>query len=388
MLLKTVADRLKITTRESDLIARLGGDEFAVLQSSLADAADAGQLAAKIRSTLARPYLLEGNELHVTASVGISFYDPLVAGPDDLLAQADLALYRAKEEGRNQYRFHSAELDHEARERVAIAEELRLALDRDEFELYYQPQVEFSTGAIVGMEALIRWHHPTRGLLTPGTFLPVAEKTGAIMGIGQWVLDRACQQMNLWRKARIAPKSVAVNLSLAQLRAEQELVESVIATLDKWKVAPEELELDVTESMLAHTTLSQNDAIERLQKLGVNIAIDDFGTQYSSLDYLKTYSVSRLKIPQPMVDAAAHDPGSAAMVRAIVSIARELRIEVVAQGVETETQWSFLTEAAPTAKVQGYYYSAPVQAEQAAELLRAKRIVPAGQRSPALARKA
>jgi diguanylate cyclase (GGDEF)-like protein len=375
-LLITVGERLTRSVRETDIVARFGGDEFAIMQSDLADTADAGTLAATLRAALAEPIQLGGNEVHISASVGISIYAPDTAMPEDMLAQADVALYRAKEEGRDQYRFHTEELDLQVREEVAIAEELRLAINRDEFVLHYQPQVELSTGQIVGMEALLRWNHPKRGLLMPGAFLAIAERTGAIAAIGQWVLDHACRQMSLWRKAGIAPLTIAVNISAAQIKAANEFVQHLCDTLEKWGLAPADLELDVTESMLARATFAQSDVLERLQKIGVKIAIDDFGTKYSTLDYLKTYRVNRLKIPQRLINAATQDAESAAMVRAIVGIARELNIEVIAQGVETEAQWTYLTATSPVTKVQGYFYSEPVPANRAEELLRRGRISP------------
>ena len=374
--LVTVAERLTASIRETDLVARLGGDEFAVLQTELTDTSDAGTLAAKIRAAVATPVDLGGNHLQATASIGIALYSADTANPEDMLAQADVALYRAKEEGRDQYRFHTEELDVQVREQVAIAEELRVAVGRKEFELHYQPQIELNTGKIAGMEALIRWNHPTRGLLMPGAFIPVAERTGLSPVIGQWVLDHACEQMSIWRKRRIAPSTLAVNISAAQIRTGDEFVDFVTKTLKKWQIAPEFLELDVTESMLARATLAQNDVLDRLHQMGIKISIDDFGTKYSTLDYLRTYRVNRLKIPQALTDAAIRDPDSAAMVRAIVGIARELNIEVIAQGVETEAHWSFLTATSPVAKVQGYYYSHPVPADRAAALLRQGRIVP------------
>jgi diguanylate cyclase (GGDEF)-like protein/PAS domain S-box-containing protein len=364
-----VGECIKNSVRETDLVARFGGDEFAILQADLVDSSDAGSLAVKIRTELAVPILLGGNVIHMTASIGIATYAPEVAKPEDMLAQADVALYRAKEEGRDQYRFHSEALDIEVRERVALAEELRLAIDREELELYYQPQVELSTGQIVGMEALIRWNHPTRGLLLPSAFIAVAEKTGSIAAIGRWVLDRACRQMNLWRKDGIAPPTLAVNISLTQVSAANEFIQLVTETLSKWSLAATDLEFDVTESMLARATLAQNDVLERLHKLGVKIAIDDFGTKFSTLDYLKIYRVNRLKIPHALIAAAAKDPESAAIVRAIAGIARELNIDVVAQGVETEAQWSYLTATSAATKVQGFFYSEPVPADRAKDLL-------------------
>ena len=376
-LLIMVGERLKSAVRETDLVGRLGGDEFAVLQADLFDDADAGTLAIKIRAALAVPLQIAGSELRITASVGIAIYAPETATPEDMLAQADVALYRAKEEGRDQYRFHTEELDHLVSERVAIAEELRLAIERSQFELYYQPQVDLDSGRIVGVEALIRWNHPTRGVLAPANFLPIAEATGTMRAIGQWVLDRACWQMSLWRKAGIAPPVLAINVSLVQLKTPDEYLEIVSETLAKYEMAPADLEIDVTESMLAHTVSEQNDAVEQLQALGVTIAIDDFGAKFSSLDYIRNYHVGRIKIPKLIIDSAAHDPSSATMVRAIIGIARELNIEVVAQGVETKEQWSYLSATRPTPHVQGFYYSEPVPAGRAEALLRLGRIEPA-----------
>lgn len=375
-LLKAVADRLRDNTRANDLVARPGGDEFAILQSDLTDGADAGALAVKLRAALAVPIPLEGSELHITASIGIATYAPDIPEPDDMLARADLALYRAKDEGRDQYRFHSLELDERVREQVTMADQLREALVRQEFELHYQPQVELSSGRIVGMEALLRWNHPTRGRLKPMAFLGIADRAGSIAAIGNWVLGHACSQLSDWRKAGIAPPTIAVNVALAQLKTGNEFVQLVESTLAKYGLPAGTLEIDVTESMLAHTTLAHNDVLERLQKLGVKIAIDDFGTKFSSLDYLRTYRVGRLKISKSMVEAATEHTGNAAMVRAITSIARELNIEVVAQGVESEAQWSFLTATTPSTKVQGYFYSMPVPADQAADLLRQGTIKP------------
>ena len=372
-----VAERIKNSIRDTDLAGRLGGDEFAVLQAELAESADAGTLATKIRSALAEPYQIEGNTLHMTVSIGIAIYVAETGTAEELLAQADIALYRAKEEGRDQYRFHTDELDVEVREQVELANELRGALSRGEFRLLYQPQVELSSGRIVGMEALIRWQHPSRGLLPPSAFLPVAERTGTMGAIGRWVLDSACAQMRQWREAGCAPATLAVNVSPTEIKGGDDFIEFVRTTLAKWELAPRDLELDVTESMLARATLTQNDVLERLQQLGVKISIDDFGTKYSSLEYLRTYRVNRLKIPQALTSTAAQDPESAAMVRAIVGIARELGIEVIAQGVENEREWAFLTATSPVSKVQGYYYSAPVSAERAEQLLRGGRLAPA-----------
>jgi diguanylate cyclase (GGDEF)-like protein/PAS domain S-box-containing protein len=376
LLLTSVAARLKGCTRETDLVARLGGDEFAILQSNLVDLSDAGVLASKIQSALAAPYLYGETEMRVTASVGISPYAAETTEADKMLAQADLALYRAKDEGRNQYCFHTDDLDREVRDRVALSNDLGHALENGELELYFQPQVELATGLIVGMEALIRWNHPTRGLIMPRDFLPVVEKSPLIVTLGRWVLEHACEQMSIWREAGVAPPILAVNLALGQLRTGDELVGFIMRTLTRWGLSPKDLELDVTESMLAHVTLHKNAVLDRLQQFGVKIAIDDFGTQFSSLDYLKTYRISRVKIPREMIDAAMQDLEASAMVRAIIGVARELDIDVIAQGVQTEAQRDLLTAAPSAAKVQGFYYSAAVPADQATELLRRRLIEP------------
>ena len=376
LLLRSVGERLKSCVRETDLVARLGGDEFAILQTNLDDVANAGVLASKIQNAASAPYPLGDTEMRITVSIGISPWMSGTAGPDDMLAQADIALYRAKDDGRNRYCFITDDLDREARERATLANDLQQALEREELELYFQPQVELSTGLIVGMEALIRWNHPKRGLLQPADFLPIIESTPIILTLGQWVLDHACEQMNAWRQAGIAPSNLAVNLSLKQLQTGEGLVGAITQTLTKWGLSPKDLELDVTESMLAHVTLHKNAVLDRLQQLGVKIAIDDFGTQYSSLDYLRTYRVSRVKIPRSMIDSATQDPEASAMVRAIIGLGRELRIDVVAQGVETEAQRDLLSCAPSPTKVQGFYYSAPVPAVEATELLRQKFVEP------------
>ena len=374
-LLKSVSERLKRCIRKTDFVARLGGDEFAVLQTNMTDDTGSAVLASKICASLATPYWFEGSEMGVTASIGISAYAPGIE-PDEMLAQADIALYRAKDEGRNRHCFHSAGLDREAQRSFALANDMKQALTGSELELYFQPQIELLTGRIVGMEALLRWNHPRLGLLQPGQFLPMVEKTPISVALGQWVLDRACAQMRAWRNDGIAPQILAVNLTLKQLQTEHELVASVTRTLANRSLSPGDLELGVTESMLANVTLRRSDVLKRLQQLGVNIAIDDFGAQYSSLDYLKTYGVSQVKIPRSTLEAAVRDPAAATMVRATVGVAREYGIDVVAQGVETEAQRKLLTCEPSPAKVQGYYYSVPVPATEATELLRRRFVEP------------
>jgi EAL domain-containing protein (putative c-di-GMP-specific phosphodiesterase class I) len=293
------------------------------------------------------------------------------------LAQADRALYRSKEEGRNRFHFHSEDLDQEVLERVTLGEELRHAAQRGELELQYQPQVQLSTQAIVGMEALVRWHHPRRGLLTAGTFISVAERTGNIVELGRWVLGEACRQMRAWRDAGLTIRLIAVNLSLAQLQRGDELVTEVVDALSKWGLAPADLEVDVTEGTLAQLQWNQNDVLPRLRELGVKIAIDNFGTEYSSFEYVRAYRVNHLKIAPSFVQRTCVDRASAAAVTAIVNFARDVGVEVIAQGVETQEQAEVLSEVEAQTHAQGFHFCAPVTANEAAEILRRGRLSPA-----------
>jgi diguanylate cyclase (GGDEF)-like protein/PAS domain S-box-containing protein len=375
-LLRQVASRLTSTVRETDLVARLGGDEFAVLQADMNEPADAGTLAAKIQAALTRPYDLVGHELHMTTSIGICPFAADSEGPDQMLMQADLALYRTKEEGRDGYRFHSADLDRQVLERVGIAEELTRAMQTQGLELHYQPQVDLGSGRIVGMEALVRWRHPERGLLYPGAFLPIAEKAGIGAALGQWVLDHACAQLRAWRDTGVAPPVIAVNLSLSEIKTGRELVRNVGATIAKWNLDPGDVEFDVTEASLAQATWTHNDVLSQLRQLGVKIAIDDFGAEYSSIDYLREYHVNHLKIAQSFIGRALAEPQHAVMVRAIIGLARELGIRVIAEGVESEDQRRMLLSAGALTEGQGFYFSPAVAAERATELLRAGGIEP------------
>jgi diguanylate cyclase (GGDEF)-like protein/PAS domain S-box-containing protein len=369
-LLRIVAQRLKEATRGTDLVARLGGDEFAILQSDVVDLELSGALAAKLIQAVSAPYSIDGQQLRIGASVGISVYSTEATTPDSLLVQADQALYRAKEDGRGQYHFHSDALDLKAREHSALTEDLRNALERGELELYYQSQVDLSSGRIVGMEALIRWNHPTRGLLLPGVFMPTAEKSNLVLSLGRWVLDGACRQLAQWRQEKAPVPLIAVNVSLAQIQAGPEFLRDVQESLARWQLEPSDLELDVTEFSLARATLLQSDLLEELHRMGVCIAIDDFGAQYSSLDYLRTYHVSRLKIARQMVAAAGDEGSGQAMIRAILGLAAELDIEVVAEGVETEDQRAALVRMGSKTKGQGFYFSRPMSAEDTTRTLR------------------
>jgi diguanylate cyclase (GGDEF)-like protein len=374
-LLHEVAARVLSAVRGNDIVARFGGDEFAILQSDVDDLTAAGTLAAKIGKIVAEPYSIEGNEVHISASIGISRYTPDVAGPDAMMIQADLALYRAKADGRNCVRFHSAELDRDVTERVIITDELRGAAGRGELELYYQPQVELRSGRIAGMEALLRWNHPTRGRIPPAVFIPIAERSGEIQPLGRWVLDAACRQLQQWQNDGIAPEIVGVNFSALQFKGSADIDRDVAASLDKWGIAPGKIEMELTESVLMDITQQHSASFERLRQLGVRIAIDDFGTGYSSLSYLVKYPINRLKIAQELMFGVDTDSRSATVVRAAIRLAHELGIEIIAEGIETEGQAKFLLSAG-CEHGQGYFFSKPVDVARATELLRRGAIEP------------
>ena len=369
-LLQEVAKRLAACARETDLTARVGGDEFAILQGELTDANHAGELAVRLLQSIGAQYMIDGHGISIGVSIGICAFSADAPSSDVMLAQADVALYRAKEDGRGQFRFHSAELDEKVEERSHLATELRQAILKDQLELQYQPQVELASGTIRGMEALVRWNHPTRGLLTAEAFISLAERIGAAVPLERWVLEQACRQMREWRDAGLALPVMAVNLSLSQLNRGRELLEDVKECLARWRLAPADLEFDVTEGTLAHLKWGNSDILPRLRELGVLIAIDNFGSEYSSFDYVRAYGINHLKISRSYIARAATDPQSAATLNAIVTFARDIGIEVIAQGVETEQQRALLGAAAATAQAQGFHFSAPVGAAEAGELLR------------------
>ena len=377
LLLQAVAARLVAGVRDLDLVARFGGDEFAILQTDVGDPAIAGTLAEKLRVSVDRPYTFNGNTMHVTASIGIATLGAEIVDSDTMLAQADLALYRAKDEGRDQFRFHTKDLDEEVRERVSLTSDLRDAIERTELELYYQPQVDLASGTIVGMEALARWHHPTRGLIMPSTFISIAEKSGVIIPFGRWVLEEACGQMRRWRDTGIAPPVMAVNISMLQLKNARQFITLVTEVLSKRGLVPGDLELDVTEAILAQVSWARNDVLMDLRKMGVRIAIDDFGTGYSSFDYLRKYHINHIKIARSFINSATDDPEYAQTVRAIIGLARDLQIDVIAEGVETAAEREFLVSAGATTKGQGFFFSAAVNEAEASDLLRKGMITPA-----------
>jgi diguanylate cyclase (GGDEF)-like protein/PAS domain S-box-containing protein len=381
-LLQIVAERLQANVRETDTIARFGGDEFAAIGIDVREAADAAMLAEKLLYAMSQPFTIDGNEIRSGASIGIALYGPDSPNAEALLSHADVALYRAKADGRGTYRFYTEAMDAEVRARVAIEAELSHAISEGQFFVVYQPQVDVTSGRIVGLEALVRWHHPVRGILQPGSFIREAEKSGAIVALGRFVLEEACRQMNRWVDAGIAPPLVAVNVSGVQFKAPLEF-EAVIGTiLAEFGLAPHLLELEFTESVLMMASIVHNDMLLRLRARGLRIAIDDFGTGYSSLDYLRRFHVDRLKIPETFVTDLCSVPSNASIVRATLGLARELDIEVIVEGVETAAQLTLLKDWG-CRNVQGFYFSKPLSADKATTVLRAGKVGPA--RQPVLA---
>jgi diguanylate cyclase (GGDEF)-like protein len=373
-LLQKAADTLHACVRASDTVARFGGDEFAIVQTDIEDPTDAASLAEKVLNALSAPFMIDGNEIRSGTSIGIAVYGPDSAAAEKLLSQADVALYRAKSEGRGTYRFFTQVMDNEVRTRVTIGADLRKAMASDQLFLVYQPQVDVATGRIVGLEALIRWNHPTRGLVMPGEFIRIAERNGLIVALGDWVIREACRQTKVWLDAGIAPSSVAVNLSALQFKTPRELENDIAESLAKNKLPAGILELELTESVLMEASQEHNDVLLRLRKAGLRLALDDFGTGFSSLDYLRRFPVDRIKIAQNFIHELSSSSGNAAIVRAALGLARELGIETVVEGVETAEQLELL-KSWGARTVQGFYFSKPLPEANITRLLKKGRIV-------------
>lgn len=369
--LKAAADRLSACVRPGDTVARLGGDEFAVALSDIAHVDDIGRIVQKIMHCADEPLATGDNRLFVTLSIGITLFPLDGDDPETLLKNAAVAMHQAKQQGGNGHQYYSAQMAAEAAEHLALENSLRLALERREFVLHYQPQVSLYTGAVTGVEALIRWRHPKNGLISPAKFIPLAEETGLIVPIGDWVLATACAQMRTWREAGLPPLRVAVNLS-AQHFKQPGLDESVRRILRETGADPRRLDVELTESTLAQNPETVLAVLHNLEQLGVQISVDDFGTGYSSLSYLKRFPVDVLKIDQSFVRGVVTDPDDAALVVAIISMAHALRIQTLAEGVETKEQLEFLRKHRCDA-MQGYYFSKPLPAEDVAVLLKENR---------------
>ncbi len=369
-LLKVVADRLSRCVRDSDTVARLGGDEFVIILTAINHADDVATIAEKIQKILAGPISLGEHEIYTTASIGIALC-PLDGGDVNmLLKNADIAMYQAKEQGRNTFQFFSREMNIKALEHLMLETSLRRGLERKEFFLVYQPLLDLKTGNLVGMEALVRWQHPDLGLLLPGKFIPIAEETGMILPLGDWVLAAACRQNRQWQREGLPQLRVAVNLSARQF-SQTDLAKRVAEILTTTGLQPECLELELTESTIMSNAEETITILRELKAMGISLAIDDFGTGYSSLSYLKHFPIDRLKIDRSFVCDITTNPDDAAIADAIIAMAHSLKLKVTAEGVEKQEQLAYLSSR-NCDEMQGYFLSYPVGADEFAAFVRAR----------------
>jgi diguanylate cyclase (GGDEF)-like protein len=367
-LLQAVAARLIAVTRATDTVARFGGDEFAILAADVTAPEAAGFLADKLVTAIGEPFLIEANTIHIEASIGIDPYSPTSQDAETLLSHADVALYRAKAEGRGTYRFFTDAMDQQVRKRVNVSTELRAALALNQLFLLYQPQIDAPTGRIVGLEALVRWRHPAHGVLGPDTFIAVAEATGLIGQLGHFVLWETCRQARAWLDLGLDFTRIAANMSALQFRNPLALEADIAAALRDTRLPANLLELELTESVLMDASREHSDILVRLRAMGIKLAIDDFGTGFSSLDYLRSFPADHIKIAQSFTKNIETAPGDGTIVRAIIGLAHELHISVIAEGIETRGQLD-LVRRWGCQLIQGYYYAHPLPAADITALL-------------------
>ena len=366
-LLQAVAHRLEGCLRVSDTISRQGGDEFVLLLPDIEQVDDAALSAQKMLAALIPSHRIDQHDLHISVSIGISIYPGDGQDAGTLIKNADTAMYYAKDNGRNNYKFFEPNMNARAVQRQSVEVSLRQALQRQEFVLYYQPKINLISHALVGVEALIRWQHPQRGLLPPVQFVPIAEECGLILPIGRWVLREACRQAQAWRQAGLPAITVAVNTSAIEFRAK-DFLENIRATLEQTGLEPQYLELELTESVLMRDAASTDTLLHALADMGVKLAVDDFGTGYSSLSYLRQFPIDTLKIDQSFVNQITSNPDDATIVSAVINMGKSLKHSVIAEGVETAEQYAFL-RTQQCDEGQGYYFGRPMVAAELATLL-------------------
>jgi diguanylate cyclase (GGDEF)-like protein len=366
-LLQEVAKRLRACVRESDTVARLGGDEFVVLLPELGDATYAASVAQKILSVIAKPFTLIGHEFRITASIGISAYPEDGLDEQTLTKNADIAMYQAKAEGKNNFQFYSENLNANSLERLTLESSLRHALEHNEFRLCYQAKRDIGSGRITGMEALLRWEHPDLGLVAPMQFIPIAEETGLIVPIGRWVLETACSQNVAWQSAGVPPLNIAVNLTARQF-SDEHLLEDVTAVLETTGMDPHLLEFELSESLLIRDIEATLRILTGLKHLGIRIAIDDFGTGYSSLATLQRFPLDTIKIDRSLIHDISAEPEGTGLADAVIAMGKNLSLTVVAQGVETAEQADYLRTHACD-ELQGFYFNRPLPSEEFTQLL-------------------
>ncbi|MBS1230124.1 MAG: response regulator receiver modulated diguanylate cyclase/phosphodiesterase with sensor(s) [Proteobacteria bacterium] len=370
-LLREVASRLVLCVRDTDTVGRLGGDEFGIILPGIGSTEDVAMVARKLIESCARPHVIDGHELFVSASVGITVFPDDATDSENLVRNADTAMYRAKDLGRNTYQFFTVEMNRNTQSKMKLEGDLRHALARSEFLLHYQPKVSCSTGKVTGFEALLRWQHPLRGLVGPMEFIPILEETGLIVPVGEWVLNTACLQAQRWYDDGLGTLSMAVNVSGRQIHLT-DLCETVSKALASSGLAPSCLELELTESQLMQDVEGIIALLRRLKAMGVRLSVDDFGTGYSSLAYLKRFPIDCLKVDQAFVRDIIADANDVSITRAIITLAHNLQLKVVAEGVETEGQLGLLI-ANHCDEVQGYYFSRPLPVDEATALLQTGR---------------
>jgi diguanylate cyclase (GGDEF)-like protein/PAS domain S-box-containing protein len=368
LLLQAVAERLKTWGREQDTVARLGGDEFLLMLTNIKDVADAAVAAERLLVAMSAEFIIDGHPLNIGCSLGISIFPEHGADSETLIKNADAAMYSAKGKGRNNFQFFTREMNAQVVERLTLENSLRLAIAREELFLMYQPQMDIATGAIIGLEALLRWQHPELGLVPPDKFIRIAENCGLIVPIGEWVLRTACRQAKKWQDEGIPAVSLAINVSAVQFRQEG-FCALIRKVLNETGFSPQYLELELTESLLQANADVTASVLQELKAAGVTLAIDDFGTGYSSFSYLRQFQVSKLKIDRLFIRDVAVKPDDAAIAAAIISMAKSLNLKVIAEGVENEAQMSFL-RAHQCDEIQGYYFSRPLTADKASDKLR------------------
>ncbi|BAY11322.1 putative bifunctional diguanylate cyclase/phosphodiesterase [Calothrix sp. NIES-2098] len=376
-LLRTVAQRLNSGLGKTDILAHLNQDEFAIACTNILSFESVIKRSQLLLSTLSKPFAIEGQQIHLTASIGIAINEisDVSDNPsgernsvDRLLQQAHIALYQAKQQGRSQYQFYSPEMNAQLQERLTLENELRGALERGEMVVYYQPLVDIHTRQITALEALVRWQHPTRGLVSPAKFIPIAEDNGLIVAIGEWVLRTACAQNRAWQLAGLQQIRMSVNLSARQFELPN-LVEVVRQVLQETELPASYLELEVTESFLMGNIQHSVNTLKQLRELGIWIALDDFGTGYSSLNYLKRFPVNMLKIDRSFVQDVTSNPDSAAVTNAIIALAKSLQLKITAEGIETQQQLEYLQERG-CQEGQGFYFGIPAPADRITDLLK------------------
>ncbi|MDP6706998.1 MAG: EAL domain-containing protein [Alphaproteobacteria bacterium] len=359
-LLKQVAERLLECARRSDTVCRLGGDEFGIIQTNLNSEIGVEVLARRIINSLAQPFDLGDERVFTGTSIGVTVFPHDDVEPDKLIKNADLALYRAKQEGRNKYRLYDSDMNADVQERKALEQDLRKALEAEDLFLNFQPKVDLASGRVVGAEALVRWYHEERGMVSPGLFIPVAENTGLIPKVTDTVLRKLCQQIREWSDAGLPSLKISFNLSPADFKREN-LIDVIKNAMENSRIDPRSLELEITEGMAMATGASANSILSELRELGLSLAIDDFGTGYSSMAYLSRFPIDSLKIDQTFVRDVITDGDSANITTAIINLAHSLRLAVVAEGVEDESQFEFL-RAKGCDEAQGYWISKPLHA--------------------------